>query len=50
MGHPKQIAKEAGNIGWQRILITTVIGTLITVTLDHFGMINKIARFIPGDW
>jgi hypothetical protein len=50
MGHPKQIAKEAGNIGWQRIVITTVIGTLVTVTLDHFGLVTKMARLIPGKW
>jgi hypothetical protein len=48
MGHTRQIAHEAGKIGWQRIVVTTVIGTLVTVALDHFGLVSKLAGLLPG--
>jgi hypothetical protein len=49
-GTGRAIARDAANVGWQRVIVTAVVTTGFVVILDYFGTINWLASFIPGEW
>ena len=32
-----------GNVGWQRVVIIAIIGTIASVTADHLGLVDWVA-------
>lgn len=39
---------RGGHIGWQRVLILTIIGATATITADYLGLVDWLAGMI-GD-
>lgn len=48
MGDASQIARAAKHAHWQRVFITAAIATVVTITLDHYGVIRRIINTLPG--
>ena len=38
----------SGHVGYKRIIIITIVSTAFIILVDHYGVIDQIARVVPG--
>lgn len=41
------MATGRGNVGYRRVIIIAVIGTAVAILIDHYGLVDRLARMIP---
>lgn len=37
-----------GHVGYKRIIIITIVSTAFIILVDHYGVIDTLARYAPG--
>lgn len=47
----EDIVHRTAHVGWERVILMAVTGTVLNLVLDQFGFFDWVIGLIPGgDW